>query len=136
LFSAIVVPPELTELAPLHHLSASTKPQDGCARAASWYSIAPPWASRASSILTFPRHPRTPSLDMATVDSPPSVRIWPAPFFHEELERLAQLLDSSFWSFGGLLQCVPRRRPPWSPPHGRQHGSSYLHSLSFDTEPW
>jgi hypothetical protein len=39
--SAIAIPFELAELAPLHHLSASTKPQDGCARAASWSSIAP-----------------------------------------------------------------------------------------------
>jgi hypothetical protein len=119
LFSAIVVPPELTELAPIHHLSASTKPQDGCARAASCYSIAPPWASRASSILTFPRHPRTPSLDMATVDLPPSVRIWPAPFFHEELERLAQLSDSSFLAIWWLVAVHPATlsamaATPWS----------------------
>jgi hypothetical protein len=77
-----------------------------------------PGTPRARSISTFPRHSRTAPLDTAAIDSPPSVRIWPSPFFHEELKRLAQLLDSFFWSFGGLLQCVPLHRPPWPPPRG------------------
>jgi hypothetical protein len=92
-----------------------------------------PWARR---ILTFP-HPRVNSATAAFLTNSSSpVRLLSASFFLKGLCGIAQLPDSSFWSFGGLLQCVPHWRLPWPPPRGRQHGSSYLHSLSFNANPW
>jgi hypothetical protein len=96
-------------------------------------SLEDPWARW---ILTFP-HPRVNSAAAAFPSNSSSlVRLLSTSFFLEGLRGIAQLPASPFWSFGVLLQCVPRRRPPWLPPRGRQHGSSYLHSLSFDAEPW
>jgi hypothetical protein len=78
-----------------------------------------PDTPRASTISTFPRHLRTSPLNTVVVNSPSSVRIWPAPFFHEELKRLAQLSNSSFLAIPWLVAMHPATSSamaatPWS----------------------